>query len=82
MKICRTFTIAIILLVLATPVSAQTRGWGAGAGVLDGDLGFQLRKDFWLGGDISQITGQASVYFHHRTTFRPHQEVSQWSPAG
>jgi len=70
MRLRHTFAIVILMLVLATTASAQTRGWGVGAGALDGDFGFQLRKDFWLGGEISQITGQASVYFQHRTTYR------------
>jgi hypothetical protein len=50
--------------------SAEVKGWGLGAGAHDGDFGLQVRKDFWLGGDISQFTGQASVYFHNKTTFK------------
>jgi hypothetical protein len=59
-----------MLSVAAANVSAQTKGWGAGVGAHDGDFGFQVRKDFWLGGDISQITGQASLFFHNKTTFK------------
>jgi len=70
MNSCRILLITIILITLATPVLAGDRGIGIGAGALDGDFGFQLRKDFWLGGDISAITGQASVYFQGKTTFR------------
>jgi hypothetical protein len=70
MKICRKYMVVIILLVLAMSATAGAKDWGIGAGALDGDFGFQLRKDFWLGGDISQITGQASVYFQNQTTFR------------
>lgn len=65
-----TTLIIILLLAVATAASAETNGWGIGAGALDGDFGVQLRKDFWLGGDISQITGQGSVYFPDKTTFR------------
>jgi len=70
MKTSRTFLLTIILLIMATAACAETKGWGLGAGVFDGDFGIQGRKDFWLGGDISQITGQASVYFQSKTTFR------------
>jgi opacity protein-like surface antigen len=70
MKTVRLLLLTIILLVMSTTASAEIKGWGLGAGVLDGDFGIQGRKDFWLGGDISQITGQASVYFHNKTTFR------------
>jgi hypothetical protein len=70
MKTLRLATLTIIMLAMTLTASAETRGWGLGAGVLDGDFGLQARKDFWLGGDISQITGQGSVYFHGKTTFR------------
>ena len=62
-------SLAIIMLAGATTVSAETKGWGVGAGVADGDFAIQARKDFWLGGDISQITGQAGVAFKENTTF-------------
>jgi hypothetical protein len=55
---------------MVTTASAEVKSWGLGGGVIDGDFGIQGRKDFWLGGDISQITGQGSVYFQNRTTFR------------
>lgn len=70
MKNCHKYIVVIALLVLAMAATAEAKDWGIGAGALDGDFGFQLRKDFWLGGDISQITGQASVYFQGKTTFR------------
>jgi len=70
MKSIRTLVFVFFVLVLAMNASAQTRGWGLGASVFDGDFGVQARKDFWLGGDISQITGQGSVYFPSKTTFR------------
>jgi hypothetical protein len=60
----------ILVLVLASNASAGPRGLGLGAGVFDGDFGIQARKDFWLGGDISQVSGQAAVYFQSKTTFR------------
>jgi len=70
MRTVRTLLLIIVLLTLATAASAEPKGWGIGAGAHDGDFGFQVRKDFWLGGDISQITGQGSVYFHNKTTFK------------
>ena len=63
-------SLAILMLVGAATASAEVKGWGLGVGLLDGDFGVQGRKDFWLGGDISQITTQASVYFQNKTTFR------------
>jgi len=70
MKSCRVYTLVIILLVLATTASAESGKWGIGAGAVDGDFTAQLRKDFWLGGDISQITGQIGATFRSKTTFR------------
>lgn len=70
MKALRLIVGLIIALTLASTASAEVKGWGLGAGVFHGDFGVQLRKDFWLGGDISQITGQGSVYFPGKTTFR------------
>jgi hypothetical protein len=61
--------IALTLVVTAPAVHAETRGWGGGLNILDGDFGLQARKDVWLGGDISQITGQASVIFANKTRF-------------
>ena len=61
--------LAMTLVSLASPTFAETRGWGAGINILDGDFGLQARKDFWLGGDISQITGQASIIFANKTRF-------------
>lgn len=70
MSSARVLLLAIALFPLAGTAAATPAGWGVGAGTLDGDFGVQLRKDFRLGGDISQITGQASLYFHNKTTFR------------
>jgi hypothetical protein len=70
MKTISMLSTAIIALMVASTASAEIRGWGLGAGAFDGDFGVQARKNFWLGGDISQITGQGSVYFHNKTTFR------------
>ena len=63
-------TLTCVLVLGAASADAQLKGWGLGAGVMDGDFAVQARKDFWLGGDVSQITGQAGVYFHGKTTFR------------
>jgi len=70
MNSLRMVVLVILIILLAATVSAEVKGWGLGAGVFRGDFGVQARKDFWLGGDVSQITGQASVYFHSNTTFR------------
>lgn len=70
MKIVPVVLLSIIVLSAAVPASAEIKGWGLGVGVMDGDFGVQARKNFRLGGDISQITGQASVYFQNKTTFR------------
>ncbi len=70
MKIFRVLLLMTVLLTLATSASAKLKGIGLGAGAHDGDFGFQVRKDFWLGGDISRITGQASLFFHGTTTFK------------
>ena len=70
MKAFYILLIIMAVLVVAAPASAETKGWGLGVGALDGDFGVQIRKDFWLGGDISQITGQGSLFFHNKTTFR------------
>jgi len=61
--------IALTLTACTVPALAGTRGWGAGLNVFDGEFGIQARKDVWLGGDISQITGQGSVIFADRTFF-------------
>jgi opacity protein-like surface antigen len=70
MKTARLMLLSALLLTTAASASAATRGWGVGAGVFDGDFAAQVRKDFWLGGDISQITGQAGIFFPGETSFR------------
>ena len=70
MKTARMFALTIIMLTLAVTASAQTNGWGLGAGVFDSDFAIDLRKDFHLGGDVSQITGQAGIFTAYKTTFR------------
>ena len=70
MKIAFALTLALFLVTIAGTASAEVKGIGFAAGVFDGDFGAQVRKDFWLGGDISQITAQGSVYFQNKTTFR------------
>lgn len=67
MKTIRITLLIMTLLMLAAPAIAESRGWGANLAVHDGEFGLQVRKDFWLGGDISQITGQAGVYFAGNT---------------
>ena len=61
--------LALTLIASASPAFAESKGWGVGLNILDGEFGIQARKDFWLGGDISQITGQASVIFDNKTVF-------------
>jgi hypothetical protein len=70
MRFMVTLALAIGLIGAATTASAEVKGIGLAASVFDGDFGVQVRKDFWLGGDISQITGQGAVYFQNKTTFR------------
>lgn len=70
MKDLITLLIVTMVLVVAVAGSAEAKDWGLGAGVMDGDFGVQVRKDFRLGGDISKITGQGSVFFQNKTTFR------------
>ncbi len=61
--------LALTLVGSAAPAFAETNGWGAGLNILDGEFGIQGRKDFWLGGDINQITGQGSIIFAGKTVF-------------
>ncbi len=61
--------LALTLVASTAPAFAETRGWGAGLNIYDGEFGIQGRKDFWLGGDLSQITGQGSVIFAGKTVF-------------
>ena len=70
MTILRSLLVLSLVLVLSGSAAAEPRGWGLGLGALDGDFFVQMRKDFRLGGDISQITGQAGLYFHNKTTGR------------
>ena len=55
--------LAIVLILLASPALAESKRFGAGILLDDGDFGVQIRKDFWLGGDISQIAGQFGLIF-------------------
>ena len=70
MKILTTLVLMTLILTIAANAPAKTGGLGLGVGSFDGEFGAQLRKDFWLGGDISQISGQASVIFASKTAFR------------
>lgn len=70
MKLFSASCLSILLLAIAVSASAETGKWGVGAGAFDGDFTAHLRKDFWLGGDLSQITGQAGATFRSKTTFR------------
>jgi len=65
--ILTTLVLALAVSTFALPAQAEIQGWGAGIALHDGEFGLQARKDFWLGGDISQITGQAGVYFANKT---------------
>ena len=69
MKITKLLLLTATLLTLATPALAELNGWGAGLQIFDGEFGLQGRKDFWLGGDISQITGQANIIFASDVVF-------------
>lgn len=56
------FLVALGLTTVA-PAQAQFPGWGAGFRGHDGEFGFELRRDVYLGGDVSQITGQLGMVF-------------------
>lgn len=57
-----TLSLALLLVAAAAPASAG--GYGLGASLFDGDyFGVQGRTTFELGGDISQITTAATLYF-------------------
>lgn len=52
------------LLIALTATSAYAGGWGGGIALFDGDhFGVHGRKTFVLGGDISNITTGATVFF-------------------
>jgi opacity protein-like surface antigen len=51
------------LIILASPIMAQAANAGLGVMWHDGEIGAQIRKDFQLGGDISQLTGQFGLIF-------------------
>jgi len=70
MKILATLLFLTLNLAMVANAPAKSKGLGLGVGAFDGDFGVQLRKDVWLGGDISQISGQASVIFASKTAFR------------
>ena len=70
MKIVRKTLLTLIVITLAGAATAGAGEWGLGFGSHDGDFGVQARKDFRLGGDISQLTCQASVYWQNKTTFK------------
>ncbi|RKZ12413.1 hypothetical protein DRQ50_11975 [bacterium] len=62
MNVAKITLITLLVVLSASPVLAGD--WGAGASLFDGDnFGVQARKTFVLGGDISQITTGASIYF-------------------
>jgi hypothetical protein len=70
MKTLSVIFLTLLVLTLAPTASAESGKFGLGLGAHDGDFGVHLRKNFWLGGDISAITGQAGVFFHGKTTFK------------
>jgi hypothetical protein len=62
MKALKISILTVLLVACATPALAS--GWGLGASLFDGDyFGVQGRKTFALGGDISQITAGAAIFF-------------------
>ena len=70
MRTLSAFLLVLVVLSLSSPAAAGNRGVGLAAGAFDGEFMFQLRKDFKLGGDISQISGQAGMWFPGKTSFR------------
>lgn len=61
--ILTTLAMAMAASIFVVPAQAGANGLGVGAILFDGEFGLQARKDFWMGGDISQITGQAGFIF-------------------
>lgn len=61
--------VLIVMWCASSSNSAVATRPGLAAGAFDGDFTVQVRQDLLLGGDISQITGQASIYFMSKTTF-------------
>jgi hypothetical protein len=55
--------LTILGLVGATPGQAQFPGWGTGFRGHDGEFGFELRRDVYLGGDVSQLSTQIGMLF-------------------
>jgi hypothetical protein len=70
MKSLSWLLLAVLLLTIASNASAEPKYLGVQAGVFSGDFGVGLRKDFLLGGDVNQISGQFAWYFEHQNTFR------------
>ena len=70
MRFLSTLLVTIMLIAFASSAAADVKGIGIAASFSDADFGVQARKDFWLGGDISQITAQGGIYFQNKTTFR------------
>ena len=54
---------AALSTVWSIPAAAQFPGWGTGFRGHDGEYGFELRRDIYLGGDVSQITTQVGMLF-------------------
>ena len=56
--------LAVVFVLAATAAPAFADDFGLGAALFDGDyFGLQGRKTFDLGGDISEITTGATIYF-------------------
>jgi len=68
----RLFLTSMVLVlavsVFTIPAQAETRGWGLGMQLHDGDFGFQFRKDLAVGGDLSQLTSQIGMIFPSHNT--------------
>jgi opacity protein-like surface antigen len=61
MKALKITTLSLLIMLAASPAFA---GFGLGAALQDFDaFGVQARTAFGLGGDISEITGSAAIYF-------------------
>ncbi len=61
MKFQRFYLFALVAILALTPTVASAVGLGAT--LHDGDFGVQARHTFVLGGDISEFTGGASLFF-------------------
>lgn len=68
--ILKTLLIALVSLT-AVYSHAEPKGWGAGVGVFDGNIGIQARKDFAFGKELQYAVDlQAGIFNQNKWTTR------------